>query len=137
GHESDLARTDLLFTSLLMQASTWLARTPVPAGEHKAAFRRSWLAGFRIAISRRLAQAEADAQREASARTSSTGVSTSLVLADRSAVVVDAMTTAYPRLSTARARSLSGSGMPGGYAAGQQADLCGTRLRGARRQLGR
>ena len=51
GHDSDLARADLLFTSLLMQASTWLSRTPVPQWDHKAAFRRSWLAGFRMAIS--------------------------------------------------------------------------------------
>src|SRR5690606_41529168 len=51
GHESDLNRADLLFTSLLLQSTSRLARTPVPRGEHKAAFRRSWLAGFTLSIS--------------------------------------------------------------------------------------
>ena len=54
GHHSDLERTELLFTSLLLQAATGLSRTRVPAAEHKAAFRRSWLAGFRMAIGDRL-----------------------------------------------------------------------------------
>ena len=54
GHASDLERAELLFTSLLLQSATALARTPVPPREHKAAFRRSWLAGFRMAVGRRL-----------------------------------------------------------------------------------
>ena len=35
GHESDLARADLLFTSLLMQSTHRLGRTPVPPWEHQ------------------------------------------------------------------------------------------------------
>lgn len=127
-HASDLTRTDLLFTSLLMQSSTWLARTPVPAGEHKAAYRRSWLAGFRMAITRRLAEAEAVAERDAERRTSTSERTAGLVLADRSVAVTDAVTATYPNLGTARPRSLSGSGLRGGYAAGERADLGGTRL---------
>ncbi|MDT0203659.1 DUF2786 domain-containing protein [Nocardioides sp. AE5] len=137
GHESDLVRTDLLFTSLLLQATGLLARTPVPPGEHKAAFRRSWLAGFRVAIVRRLAATEADATRSADAGSAPGARSATLVLADRSRAVTEAMHDAYPRLGTARQRSLSGSGMPGGYAAGQRADLGETRLSGQRRALGR
>ncbi|KQZ75361.1 DUF2786 domain-containing protein [Nocardioides sp. Root151] len=128
GHESDLARADLLFTSLLMQASTWLSRTPVPAWDHKAAFRRSWLAGFRLAISRRLETAERLAETGAAGRAAAAGRSMGLVLADRSLDVARAVTDTYPRLGTARPRQLSGSGLPGGYAAGQRADLGGSRL---------
>lgn len=137
GHESDLMRTDLLFTSLLLQASTGLSRTPVPPWEHKAAFRRSWLAGFRMAISRRLAETEKRAEQAADPDYRAAGTSAALVLADRSAVVVDAVQREYPHLQSARRRSLSGSGMGEGYVAGQRADLGGQRLgRTARGFLG-
>lgn len=128
GHRADLDRTDLLFTSLLLQSTRWLTRTPIPRGEHKAAFRRSWLAGFRIAIARRLTVAEQQAEDGAADRRSTTGRSASLVLADRSAQVTQAMHEAYPRLGTARPRGLSGSGTSSGYAAGQRADLGGPRV---------
>jgi Protein of unknown function (DUF2786) len=130
GHESDLARADLLFTSLLMQSTHRLGRTPVPPWEHKAAFRRSWQAGFRMSISRRLAEAESRAETQATARTSHDGRATGLVLADRSSDVERALRETYPLAGRARQRSLSGSGMRDGYLAGEIADLGGTRLRG-------
>ena len=114
GHASDLERTELLYTSLLLQSATALARTPVPHGEHAAAFRRSWLAG-----------AEARAEAEAASRFAAAGRSSSLVLADRSAQVESTMHAAYPQLTAARPRSLSGSGVADGWAAGQRADLGG------------
>lgn len=126
GHQSDLVRTELLFTSLLLQASTWMTRTPVPHWDNKAAFRRSWLAGFRMAIVKRLEIAERRAAEAAAGRTDSAGRSTGLVLADRSREVSHRLTEAYPRLGTARRRRLSGSGMTEGYVAGQRADLGGT-----------
>ncbi|KRF19140.1 hypothetical protein ASG90_03535 [Nocardioides sp. Soil797] len=128
GHESDLARADLLFTSLLMQASTWLSRAPVPGRENKAAFRRSWLAGFRLAISRRLEDSERRAESKAADQAQRQGRSVGLVLADRSVEVDQVLHDTYPRLGKARARQLSGSGMTGGWAAGQRADLGGERL---------
>lgn len=128
GHASDLERADLLFTSLLLQASTWLGRTPVPPGEHKAAFRRSWLAGFRMAVAGRLETAEREAAAAAGAGAGHSSREVGLVLADRGAEVEQAMHATYPRLGTARPRQLSGSGMAGGYAAGQRADLGGERL---------
>ena len=141
GHGSDLERADLLFTSLLLQSSSRLARTTVPPGEHKAAFRRSWLAGFRISISERLASTEAQAQRRAEQRaeqrSAGSGASTGLVLADRTREVEQALHQTYPHLRPARSRSLSGSGLYDGYAAGANADLGGTRLRGTTPSLGR
>lgn len=129
GHESDLARADLLFTSLLMQASTWLSRTPVPGLENKAAFRRSWLAGFRLAISRRLESSERRAESNAASRAQRQGRAVGLVLADRSLEVDRALRDTYPRLGKVRSRQLSGTGMTGGWVAGQRADLGGERLR--------
>lgn len=132
GHQSDLERVELLFTSLLLQASTALSRTRVPRGEHVAAFRRSWLAGFRVAIARRLTEAEERAEQAARQRLDDqmarAGTSTSLVLAGRLEKVESALHEAYPHLRAARPRQLSGSGAGSGYAAGQRADLGGTRL---------
>lgn len=135
GHAADLERTEILFTSLLLQSATALARTPVPPYDHLAAFRRSWLAGFRMAVGDRLAQAETRAEADAGERYRAAGTSTGLVLADRSAQVDSVMEAAYPHLRVSRPRSLSGSGGADGWAAGQRADLGGRRLGGDRATL--
>ena len=146
GYESDLLRSEMLYTSLLLQATSTLARTPVPSAESPAAFRRSWLAGFTSAITRRLRDAETRAeqraeqrpgqrfgQRSGQANTSSepARLSVAVVLADRTVDVARAVETEYPRLSRAKGRQLSGSGGMSGWNAGQRADLGGgSRLAG-------
>lgn len=134
GYDSDLLRTDVLYTSLLVQASIGMARRAAPPGESVAAFRRSWFAGFTHAVVDRLATAEERAANDADRPTAEpSGASVALVLADRSAVVDQALAQHYPRLQAARRRSLSGSGMADGWAAGQRADIGGSRLTGASR----
>jgi hypothetical protein len=91
--------------------------------------------GFRRAISHRLLDAERRAEASAETRRSSGHMSTALVLADRDEHVRSAMTDVYPQLSRGRQRSLSGSGVGAGYAAGKRADLGGTRIRGSRPAL--
>ena len=135
GHRSDLQRVEILFTSLLLQAMQALSRTPVPGWDHPAAFRRSWLSGFSTSVGRRLELAERAAAEHAEERFASSGTSTALVLADRSAAVEAARDAAYSDLEPASPRRLSGSGRAQGWAAGQRADLGGTRLSGARGQL--
>ena len=135
GHRSDLERVEILFTSLLVQAMHALVRTPVPPWEHAAAFRRSWLIGFGTAVAQRLAEAERRAASDAGERFESRGTSSALVLADRSARVDRAVGEEYPDLQAARPRRLSGSGHVDGWAAGQRADLGGTRLRSGHREL--
>ncbi|WP_127479733.1 DUF2786 domain-containing protein [Nocardioides pantholopis] len=140
GHRSDLERAEIIWTSLLLQSATGLLRAPVPPGEHVAAFRRSWLAGFRHAVGRRLREAEDGARQDADARARSgaaagpAGPTASLVLADRSELVRGAVAAAYPQARPARPRSLSGSGAADGWHAGQRADL-GARRVGGRRAL--
>jgi hypothetical protein len=137
GFESDLARAELLYTSLLLQASSQLVRTVAPRGENVAAYRRSWLAGFTTAVVRRLRESEARAADAAGeGMVPSAGRSVALVLADRSVAVRRAVEEEYPYLRKAQARSLSGSGGRSGYLAGQRADLGGTRVGGAHRQIG-
>jgi hypothetical protein len=126
GCESDLERTELLFTSLLVQASFGLAAALPPPWEPVATFRRSWLAGFTEAVARRLRLAE---QRASAAAAPGPGASMELVLADRGDRVAKRVAEVYPRLSMSAPRRLAGSGAGDGYAAGQRADLGGTRLR--------
>lgn len=142
GYDSDLFRVELLYTSLLLQATTRLAGTTAPPSESLAAYRRSWLAGFTAAVTQRLRAAEEEAGRAAeatqAARTGdrTRGRSVALVLVDRSRAVAQAVDDEYPHLRTASARTLSGSGGASGWAAGQRADLGGRPVsRGGRRQI--
>lgn len=140
GYDSDLVRVEILFTSLLLQAQTSLARTDPPPWESPAAYRRSWLAGFTAAVARRLRDAEVrarDAAEESRVGTAApSGRSVELVLVDRDHTVAAAVEAEYPRLGTARSRQLSGSGRQSGWQAGQRADLGGSRVpRGRRGEL--
>jgi hypothetical protein len=145
GFDSDLLRVEILFTSLLMQAQSALVRVDAPPWESLAAYRRSWLAGFTPAVTRRLQEAEERAAREAQAtrdgsRDGSAGGagpdgsgqrSVALVLVDHGSRVEAAMDAEYPHLRTASSRQLSGSGGRSGWQAGQRADLGdGARVRG-------
>ncbi len=139
GYSSDLFRVELLFTSLLLQATSRLAGTTAPPYESLAAYRRSWLAGFTAAVTQRLRTAEERDGRDAETahrENRSEGRSVALVLVDRSRVVAQAVDEEYPHLRTASARSLSGSGGASGWAAGQRADLGGRPVgRDGRRQI--
>ncbi|MET0521967.1 MAG: DUF2786 domain-containing protein [Jiangellaceae bacterium] len=118
GHTADLERVELLFTSLLVQAAHGLAAGPVPPGEHVAAYRRSWLAGYAQAIQGRLRAAEQSAADAAAP-------GTDVVLADRTELVEQRRDEVYPRLARLGPRRLRGSGLLRGYHAGQIADLGG------------
>jgi hypothetical protein len=144
GCASDLERAELLFTSLLVQASYGLAATAVPPTESVAAFRRSWLVGFTLAVGARLRAAEERAT--AQAAPSVGGPSMALVLADRGDRVDRRVSEVYPRLRTSAPRRLLGFGYADGHAAGERADLGGARIarttrpaavRSARRPSGR
>ena len=129
GFASDQARVELLYTSLLLQASAQLARQrPAWVGESVAAYRRSWLHGFAVRVHQRLVEAEARAAESAAAARASpsgTGPSVALVLADRSARVDRAYAEEFPQIGRARRAQLSGSGYAAGAHAGAQADLGG------------
>ena len=139
GFASDRARVELLYTSLLLQASSQLARQrPAWAGESVAAYRRSWLHGFAVRVHQRLVEAEARAA-ESAARASpssgpSAGPSVALVLADRRARVDRAYAEAFPQIGRARHARLSGSGYAAGTQAGARADLGGRPVAAAGRQ---
>jgi hypothetical protein len=128
GLESDVRGVDMLFTSLLVQAAHEMGRTPVPPEEHAAAFRRSWWAGFTIAIHARLDRIRREAEERAEAARPGGGAepegpSVALVLAHRSDEIDDEVARVHPNVRQARGRRLSGGGRAAGYKSGQQVDL--------------
>lgn len=123
GFEADVRCTEILVTSLLLQAAHDLARTPIPRGEHVAAFKRSWWQGFSQAVYVRLRTVQDAAREEAQASRTSDEPSVELVLADRSHEVEAAMHERYGNLRRAPRRRLSGGGIDHGYASGERADL--------------
>ena len=123
GYRSDLGRVELLFTSLLLQASTQLTRVRPDGffpGESLAAYRRTWLHGFARAVHERLTQAEQEAVRTA---VPSAGKSAELVVRDRAQLVQHAFDSEYGDLRAASPRRLSGSGYLDGHDAGTRANL--------------
>jgi hypothetical protein len=129
GFASDLERAELLYTSLLVQAAHGLAATPVPDWEHPAAYRRSWLRGFRCAVADRLRAAE---HRAGQAGDAAGGPSTAVVLAGRVDRVQQRLAQTYPTARTARRRQLTGGGVRAGLAAGRRADLGGSAVPASR-----
>lgn len=139
GFESDLSRVELVFTSLLLQATRAVVRQRPPAwtGESTAAFRRTWLAGFTVEVSRRLEAAQKGAVAQHDAAAASGTASAALVLADRRTLVERAFQERFANLRAGRSRRLSGSGYSAGVEAGRRADVGQPRMSGARRALDR
>jgi len=128
GFGSDIERTDLLYTSVLIQMAHGLAGARVPDWSSSArAWRRSWLLGFATAVIARVRQAEHGAVTVATGGAAGNSDRTAIVLADRSVVIRQQVEQAYPVTRKARV-TYSGSGYRDGYERGQRADLGGTRL---------
>jgi len=128
GFGSDIERTDVLYTSILIQMSHGLAGARVPEwSSSPRAWRRSWLLGFATAVIARVRQAEHGAMMAATRPTAGGSDRTSVVLADRSLVIRRHVEQAYPITRKARV-TYSGSGYRDGYTRGQRADIGTTRL---------
>lgn len=123
GLETDVRGTEVLVTSLLLQAARDLAATPIPPSENPAAFRRSWWQGFSQAVYVRLREADELARTEAQQARRSDEPSVEVVLADRSQEIQDAVHASYTNLRPARRRRLTGTGIDHGYTSGKRADL--------------
>jgi Protein of unknown function (DUF2786) len=129
GFSSDIERTDVLYTSLLVQMWQGLAAAQVPGwSASPRAWRRSWLLGFAAAVIARVRAAEDEATRRATAPAAGSGSRTALVLADRTLVIRHNIEQAYPVTRTSRV-TYSGNGYGAGYTQGQRADIGTARLR--------
>ena len=129
GYTSDIERSDVLYTSLLVQMWQGLAATPLPDRVQNArAWRRSWLLGFVTAVVARVRAAEESAARQAAGPAAGATSRTALVLADRTEVIARTLKHAYPVTRTSRV-TYTGNGYGTGYSEGQRADIGASRLR--------
>jgi len=129
GYTSDIERSDVLYTSLLVQMWQGLVSTPLPDRVQNArAWRRSWLLGFVTAVVARVRAAEESAARQAAGPAAGATSRTALVLADRTEVITRTLKHAYPVTRTSRV-TYTGNGYGTGYSEGQRADIGASRLR--------
>lgn len=139
GFQSDLERAELVYTSLLLQATSLLVhQRPFRWDESVAAYRRSWFTGFANEVANRVRLAEEAAKEQVIAEevvTPREGVSTKLVFVDRK----DRLDRFYEentgKLKKARPVRFSGSGFDEGAIAGRKADLGDKRIAPNRKAL--
>jgi hypothetical protein len=118
GFPVDLEVVEVLFTSLLLQASTAMLHASADSPRPKA-FRRAFLLGYADVIGGRLATVREQA--DSSADRGRPGAA--VVLADRADRVDALMEQEFPRLRSLRMTTSSGGGLSAGRAAGARADL--------------
>lgn len=140
GYPVDLEAVDLLFTSLLLQATAaaLAAGTQVDAwGRSRTrSFRSSFLVSFAARIGERLAEAAQHAVDEAVAEGGSVTDGGGLlpVLADRADAVRAAVDEAFPRVRRTTTRVTNGAGWQAGRDAAERASLTGQSQVGGRRR---
>ena len=128
GFASDIERTDVLYTSLLLQMWQGLSAVEPPAWSRgPRAWRRSWLLGFTTAVVARVRAAEQAAATRAADAPAGNGATAALVLADRTEIIERTLRRAYPVTRSSRV-TYSGSGYGTGYTQGQRADIGASRL---------
>jgi len=128
GFASDIERTDVLYTSLLLQMWQGLSAVEPPAWSRgPRAWRRSWLLGFATAVVARVRAAEQAAAARAADAPAGNGATAALVLADRTEIIERTLRRAYPVTRSSRV-TYSGSGYGTGYTQGQRADIGASRL---------
>jgi len=130
GFPVDVATVELLYTSLLVQATTAMLAHG-PRADHRGrsrtrAFRHSFLLAFATRIGQRLAEQTAAEERAAAA--AEPGTALVPLLQERADEVHRAVGDAFPRLRTHRVSVSSGDGLRAGNAAAEQADLGRGRL---------
>lgn len=121
GFPVDLQLTDLLFTSLLVQATR--ASAAATAGDRRLStpsFRRAFLVAFADRIAERLEAARRHVAAEAAQEY---GESLLPVLASREAAVEAAYAEAFPNATVMRSRRLNSAGWYAGRAAADAADI--------------
>lgn len=126
GYSSDRERVEILFTSLLLQATSQSVRLPADV-KH----RRSWWHGFAYTVQLRLEEIETRAVQE---HEQASGSGAELVLADRRTQVDHWHTQRHGKVGKfVSSAEIDPRGWAHGAAAGRKADLGGTGLTKPRR----
>jgi hypothetical protein len=133
GFPSDLERVEMLYSSLLLQATRDMLKERVPSYENTAAWRRSFLEEFASVVSRRVQRMYARVEQEA-AEAGAPG--TALMLVNRDKDVAKALQDMFPKLGKGRTSRLSGGGGYAGAESARRADIGGQRVGGQRTAIG-
>lgn len=129
GYETDVELTEMLYTSLLVQATRAVADPEVKATkadyEHGTAFTRSFLLAFADRIGARMRESNSEAASAVTAAAPIGERSVALVLADRTKDVEDDVLRRYGKLRAARRSTgtSSANGHTAGTAAANRADI--------------
>jgi hypothetical protein len=136
GFDSDLDTVELLFASLLVQATASMLRVPRDeVGPRVKAFRHAFLLAFAQRIAQRLRAAREAATREAAAEH---GTSLVPLMDARQAAVAELLRQEFPHTRSARASVSHYGGYGAGAAAADGADIGNSRrLHGTTRALAR
>jgi hypothetical protein len=128
GMPVDLETTELLFTSLLVQAGRAMNVAAAAGGAHarSAAFRRSFLRSFGWRIGERLIAARSNATTEAA---ETAGVDLLPVLRSRQRAVDEVYEELFPSATSRRSRAFDAAGWAAGHRAADSADLSSRRGR--------
>jgi hypothetical protein len=120
GFPVDVQMAELLFTSLLLQATSAMLSVAV-SPDRVRSYRRAFLLGFASRIGARLRELTAQAVAQSGAPAG--GGSAELVLAGREQRVAAAVAEHFPHLRPMRQAISNGQGMSAGLAAASRADL--------------
>lgn len=129
GYESDVARLEMLYTSLLLQAMRQIRTVrpnwSYPTSAETRQYRQNWFHGFNVRVSLRVRENEEQAARKFEREHADETRGTALVVADRKAQVVARMEEVFPpaKLSKFRKRDRDGDGLTEGARAGDRADI--------------
>ncbi|SNS28268.1 DUF2786 domain-containing protein [Rhodococcoides kyotonense] len=122
GSPVDVEQAELLFTSLLIQATRALSHSPKAKrrkGSASAAFGKAFLYAYAVRIGERLADADAHALEEASEDSGDLLP----ILAAKTVAVEEEFDRLFPRVRTMRGPRLDAEGWESGQAAANEADL--------------
>lgn len=124
GFDADIVLTEMLFTSLLIQAGRVMLQRPDHVDSLQA-YRRAFLVGFARAVNGRLREVRSTVAAQAEATTP--GVLP--VLASRDDQVAGEVEKRFPKLGSLSLSVSNGTGYMAGHSAGERADLGTAKLR--------
>lgn len=134
GFPEDQETVELLYTSLLVQATRAMLQTGTTPRERSRAFRQAFLLAYAVRIGQRLRDAAAAAVAEAE---TAHGAGLLPVLRDREEAVRARLAEDFPRLRRMRVSASDPVGFAAGHAAADRARLGGAEVAGHARQLRR
>jgi hypothetical protein len=135
GYQNDVARTEMLYTSLLLQATRQIMDVRPeyswPTPSETTRYRKNWFMAFAVRVGRRVLAIEIRAARRF--EDDHAGAGTALVLADRKTQAQVFRDTLFTDLEAHKRRDRRGDGAREGALAGQVADIGDGKLASADR----